>query len=52
MQAKKEAEQKALALKQKAIKEALALAEKAKKEAEQQAIALKGKTDKEALALA
>jgi hypothetical protein len=51
-QAKKKAEQKALALKQKAEKEALALAEKTKKQAEQQAIALKEKMDKEARALA
>ena len=51
-QVKKEAEQKALALKEKAEKEAVALAEKAKKEAEQQALALKEKANKEALALA
>ena len=51
-QAKKEAEQKALALKEKAKKEALALAAKAEQEAKQQALALKEKAKKEALALA
>ena len=50
-QAKKETEQKALALKEKSEREALALAEKAKKEAEQQALALQEKANKEALAL-
>lgn len=50
-QAKKEAKQKTLALKQKTEREALALVEKAKKEAEQQAIALKEKMDNEARVL-
>lgn len=48
-QAKKDAELKAIALKEKAEEEALALA---KKEAEQQALVLKEKANKEAMALA